>query len=439
MVWRGDEAVMSDPLKIGIAGLGTVGVGVVRLLAAHGDLLASRCGRRLEVVAVSSRDRDRDRGIDIGALTWYDDARGLAAADNVDVVVELIGGADGIALALSRDAIANSKHVVTANKAMIAHHCTALAQTAEQAGVNLLFEAAVAGGIPIVKAMREGLAGNRFTRVYGILNGTCNYILSAMRESNREFDDVLDEAQKLGYAEADPSFDVDGVDAAHKLAILASLAFGTPLNFDAVHTEGIRHISPVDIDYAGELGYRIKLLGIAALTDRGLEQRVHPCMVSTDVPIAHVEGVFNAVVAEGDFVDSTMFGGRGAGEGPTASAVVADLIDIARGARVPVLGVPSRDLVEIPAASMNDHQGAYYVRLLVVDRPGVMADVTAELRDAEVSVEAIIQRGRSPDDRVPVVLTMHETREAAMRQALERIDAIDAVLDTPRMIRIEQL
>ena len=287
--------------------------------------------------------------------------------------------------------------------------------------------------------MREGLAGNRFTRVYGILNGTCNYILSAMRESHREFDDVLDEAQKLGYAEADPSFDVDGVDAAHKLAILASLAFGAPLNFKAVHTEGIRHISAVDIGYAGELGYHIKLLGIAALTDRGLEQRVHPCMVSTDVPIAHVEGVFNAVVAEGDFVDTTMFEGRGAGAGPTASAVVADLIDIARGARVPVLGIPAADLVDIPAAAMSDHRGAYYVRLLVVDRPGVMADVTAALRDANVSVEALIQRGRSPDDRVPVVLTTHETREASMRAALKQIDALDAVLDTPRIIRIEQL
>jgi len=430
---------MFDPLKIGIAGLGTVGVGVIRLLAEHGELLATRCGRRIDVVAVSARDRDRDRGVELGAFKWYDDARDLARDGNVDVVVELIGGSDGIALDLSLAAISAGKHVVTANKAMIAHHGTNLAVAAEEAGVNVVFEAAVAGGIPIVKAMREGLAGNCFNRVYGILNGTCNYILSAMRESEREFDDVLDEAQKLGYAEADPSFDVDGIDAAHKLAILASLAFGAPLDFAAIHTEGIRHISPVDIDYAGELGYHIKLLGIAALTDRGLEQRVHPCMVSTDVPIAHVEGVFNAVVAEGDFVGTTMFSGRGAGEGPTASAVVADLIDIARGARAPVLGVPAGDLTAIPAASMSDHQGAYYVRLLVVDRPGVMADVTAALRDAEVSVEALIQRGRSPDDEVPVVLTMHETREAAMLQALKQINALDAVLDTPRMIRIEQL
>ena len=430
---------MSEPLRIAIAGLGTVGVGTLRLLAENADLLAQRCGRRLEVVAVSARDRGRDRGVDIGALRWYDDARELAADDAIDVVCELIGGSDGIALEVCGAAIAAGKHVVTANKALIAHHGTALAVSAEAGGVALGYEAAVAGGIPIVKALREGLAGNRISRIYGILNGTCNYILTAMRESGREFDDLLGEAQELGYAEADPSFDIDGIDAAHKLAILASLAFGSPLDFDSVHIEGIRHVSPLDIGYALELGYHIKLLGIAGRTERGLEQRVHPCMVSTDVPIAHVEGVFNAVVAEGDFVGGTMFGGAGAGAGPTASAVVADLVDIARGNIPPVLGVPAGDLVEIPASPMSEHFGAYYVRLMVVDRPGVMADVTAALRDAEVSVEALIQRGRNPDDVVPVVLTMHETREAAMLQALERIAGLDAVVDTPRMIRIEQL
>ena len=430
---------MSEPLKIGIAGLGTVGAGTLRLLADNADLLAERCGRRLEVVAVSARDQARDRGVDISGLRWYDDARRLAGDDEVEVVCELIGGSDGVALEVCSAAIAAGKHVVTANKALIAHHGTALAVIAEEGGVALAYEAAVAGGIPIVKALREGLAGNRISRVYGILNGTCNYILTAMRESGREFDDLLGEAQELGYAEDDPSFDIDGVDAAHKLAILASLAFGSPLDFDSVHIEGIRHVSPLDIGYALELGYHIKLLGIAGRTERGLEQRVHPCMVSTDVPIAHVEGVFNAVVAEGDFVDSTMFGGRGAGAGPTASAVVADLVDIASGHILPVLGVPAGDLVEIPAAPMSEHFGAYYVRLMVVDRPGVMADVTAALRDAKVSVEALIQRGRNPDDVVPVVLTMHETREAAMLQALERIGGLEAVLDTPRMIRIEQL
>ena len=430
---------MPETLRIGVAGLGTVGVGIIRLLAEHADLLAQRCGRRLEVVAVSARDRGRDRGVDLGGLRWFDDARELAADAGIDVVAELIGGADGIALEVCSAAIAGGKHVVTANKALIAHHGTALAVIAEQGGVTLGYEAAVAGGIPIVKALREGLAGNRVRRVYGILNGTCNYILTAMREGGREFDDVLAEAQRLGYAEADPSFDVDGVDAAHKTAILASLAFGCPLDFEAVHIEGIRHVGPLDIRYALELGYHIKLLGIAALTDRGLEQRVHPCMVSTAVPIAHVEGVFNAVVAEGDFADRTMFGGRGAGAGPTASAVVADLADVARANRLPVLGVPAGELVEIPAASMARHNGAYYIRLMVVDRPGVMAEVTAALRDAQVSVEALIQRGRNPGDVVPVVLTTQETEEASMVRALERIGALDAVLDTPRMIRIEQL
>ena len=430
---------MTGTLRIGVAGLGTVGVGTVRLLAEHADLLAQRCGRRLEVAAVSARERNRDRGVDVSAARWYDDAQGLAADADIDVVVELIGGADGVALDLCRAAIKAGKHVVTANKALIAGHGSELAALAESAGVALGYEAAVGGGIPIVKALREGLAANRVDRVYGILNGTCNYILSAMRESGRDFAEVLAEAQRLGYAEADPGFDVDGVDSAHKLAILASLAFGCRLDFDAVHIEGIRHISPLDIDYALELGYHIKLLGIAGLTERGLEQRVHPCMVSVDVPIAHVDGVFNAVVAEGDFVDRTMFSGRGAGAGPTASAVVADLADIARNRILPVFGIPASELAEIPAAPMENHFGAYYIRLMVVDRPGVMADVTAALRDAEVSVEALIQRGRNPGDVVPVVLTTHETEERAMRQALSRIGELDTVLEAPHMIRIEQL
>ena len=430
---------MTGPLRIGVAGLGTVGVGTVRLLAEHADLLAQRCGRRLEVAAVSARERNRDRGVDVSEARWYDDAQGLADDADIDVVVELIGGADGVALDLCRAAIKAGKHVVTANKALIAGHGTELAALAESAGVALGYEAAVAGGIPIVKALREGLAANRVDRVYGILNGTCNYILSAMRESGRDFAEVLAEAQRLGYAEADPGFDIDGVDSAHKLAILASLAFGCRLDFDAVHIEGIRHVSPLDIDYALDLGYHVKLLGIAGLTERGLEQRVHPCMVSVDVPIAHVDGVFNAVVAEGDFVDRTMFSGRGAGAGPTASAVVADLADIARNRILPVFGIPAGELADIPAASMENHFGAYYIRLMVVDRPGVMADVTAALRDAEVSVEALIQRGRNPGDVVPVVLTTHETEERAMRQALSRIGELDTVLEAPHMIRIEQL
>ena len=430
---------MSAPLRIGVAGLGTVGAGTVRLLAEHGDLLAQRCGRRLEVVAVSARDRNRDRGIDVSGARWYDDPNALAGAAEIDVVVELIGGFDGIALELCRAAIAGGKHLVTANKALLAHHGAALATAAEDAGVALGYEAAVAGGIPIVKALREGLAGNSVRRVYGILNGTCNYILSAMRESGRDFADALAEAQRLGYAEADPSFDIDGIDSAHKLALLASVAFGCPIAFDAVHIEGIRRIGALDIGFAQELGYHVKLLGIAGVTDAGLEQRVHPCMVSIDVPIAHVDGVFNAIVVEGDFADRTMFGGRGAGAEPTASAVVADLVDIARGQILPVFGVPARALKRIPAAPMSRHVGAYYIRLMVVDRPGVMADVTAALRDEQVSVEALIQRGRNPGDVVPVVLTTHDTEEQAMLRALKRIASLDTVLEDPRMIRIEHL
>ena len=430
---------MAEPLRIGVAGLGTVGAGVVRLLGKHADLLAQRCGRRLEVVAVSARDRGRDRGIDLGAARWYDDALGLAADPGLDVVVELIGGSEGVALELCRTAIANGKHLVTANKALLAHHGTGLATAAEAAGVALGYEAAVAGGIPIIKALREGLAGNAVSRVYGILNGTCNYILGAMRESGLDFADALAEAQRLGYAESDPSFDIDGVDSAHKLAILASVAFGRPLDLDAVHIEGIRNIGALDIEFARELGYHIKLLGIAGPTERGLEQRVHPCMVSEDVPLAHVDGVFNAVVIEGDFVDRTMFGGRGAGAGPTASAVVSDLADVARGQTLPVFGIPAHKLEAIPAAPMARHVGAYYIRLMVVDRPGVMADVTAALRDEQVSVEALIQRGRNPGDVVPVVLTTHETEEAAMLRAVSRIARLETVLEPPRLIRIERL
>ena len=372
-------------------------------------------------------------------MQWFDDPRAMAADADVDAVVELIGGADGVALDVCRAAMAAGKPVVTANKAMIAHHGASLAESAESSGVSLGYEAAVAGGIPIVKALREGLAGNRIERVYGILNGTCNYILSAMSENASSFGDILAEAQRLGFAEADPSFDIDGVDAAHKIAILASLAFGTAPNIDAVYTEGISRITPQDIAYAAELGFRIKLLGVANLTDHGLEQRVHPCMVPASAPIAQIEGVFNAVVTEGDFVGRTMFGGRGAGGGPTASAVVADLVDIARGNMLPTFGVPAADLRHIRAASMTRHYGAYYIRLLVVDQPGVMADVTAALRDAQVSVKALIQHSHDLGDGASVVLTTHETEEASMLQALQEIAALDTVLESPCMIRIEKL
>ena len=428
---------MTGPLSVGVAGLGTVGAGVLRLLRDNAALVTARAGRPVVVTAVSARDRGRDRGIATAELRWYDDPAGLAADPAVDVVVEVIGGAEGPARTVVEAALRAGKPVVTANKALMAVHGAALAQMAGVAGVALAFEAAVAGGIPVIKALREGLAGNRIDSIAGILNGTCNYILTVMREKGREFSDVLAEAQRLGYAESDPSFDVDGIDAAHKLAILTALAFNRPVDFAAVHIEGIRAVSATDIAFASELGYRIKLLGIARRTPDGIESRVHPCMVPEAAPIARVDGVFNAVVAEGDFVGRVMLEGRGAGAGPTSSAVVADLIDIARNRFTPVWGAEDAALSHAPAVPMSAHVGAYYLRLMVVDRPGVIADVTAALRDAGVSLESMLQRGRAPGESVPVVLTTHDTNEAAMRRALAAIAALDAVLEPPALIRIE--
>jgi homoserine dehydrogenase len=430
------------PLRIGVAGLGTVGAGLVRLLQANADVVAARAGRPVVVAAVSARDRGRDRGgLDLGGANWREDPAALAAEPGLDAVVELIGGSEGPARRLVEAALRAGRPVVTANKALLAVHGAELAELAAAKGVPLAFEAAVAGGIPAIKALREGLAANRIGRVAGILNGTCNYILTAMREQRRGFAEVLAEAQRLGYAEADPAFDVDGVDAAHKLAILAALAFGRPVDFAAVHVEGIREVSALDIALAEELGYRIKLLGIASRAgDGGVSARVHPCMVPASAPIARVDGVFNAVVAEGDFAGRLMLEGRGAGAGPTASAVAADLIDLARGRHAPVWGAEaSLGGAPAPALPMERHRGAYYMRLMVLDRPGVIADVTGILRDHDISLEAMLQRGRAPGEAVPVVLTTHDCEEAAMRAALARIAALDAVLERPALIRIEPM
>ena len=425
------------PLNIGVAGLGVVGGGVLKLLHDNAALVAARAGRAITVTAVSARDRTRDRGLSTAGMRWHDDAVALAHDPAVDVVVELIGGSEGPARMLVEAALVAGKPVVTANKALLAIHGAALGARAEQSGATLAYEAAVAGGIPAIKALREGLAGNRIDRVAGILNGTCNYILTTMRLEGRGFDDVLADAQRLGYAEADPSFDVDGVDAAHKLAILAALAFNRPVDFAAVHVEGIRQVSAVDIAFANDLGYRIKLLGIARRTAGGIETRVHPCMIPASSPLAQVDGVFNAVEAEGDFVGRVMLSGRGAGAGPTASAVVADLVDIARGRTTPVWGAADAALSSLAAVPMIAHRGCYYLRLMVVDRPGVIADVTAALRDAGVSLESMLQRGRSEGEPVPVVLVTHETDEASMRTALATIAALDAVMEPPALIRIE--
>jgi homoserine dehydrogenase len=430
------------PLKIAVAGLGTVGTGVLTLLQQNAELITARAGRPITVAAVAARDRTRDRGIPLDHLRWHDHPITLATDPTIDIVVELIGGAGNPAKSLAVATIAAGKPFVTANKALLAIHGAELAAMAEQHNVPLCFEAAVAGGIPVIKALREGLAANRISRIAGILNGTCNYILTTMREQSRDFADVLAEAQSLGYAEADPTFDVDGIDAAHKLAISAAIAFGRPVAFDAVHIEGIRHVSALDIQFAEELNYRIKLLGIATIGrdeagNAAVSARVHPAMIPKHAPLARVDGVFNAVVAEGDFVGRVMLEGRGAGAGPTASAVVADLIDIARNRHTPVWGAGIGALTNLPSASMESHVGAYYLRLMVLDRPGVIADVTSILRDFGVSLGSLLQHGRSPGEAVPVVLTTHETREDAMRGALEQIAALPTILEKPALIRIE--
>ena len=430
---------MTAPLRIGIAGLGTVGGGVVKLLTEHRDLLAQRAGRPLVLAAASALEIPKPLVPLLKGVPWHADARQVAQSAAIDVVVELIGGAEGMARQVVETALAAGKAVVTANKALIAKHGVALARTAEHKGVALAFEASVAGGIPILKALREGLAGNRFSRVYGILNGTCNYILTGMEESGRDFAEVLAEAQRLGYAEADPAMDVDGLDAANKLAILVAVAWGCPVDLDAVYVEGIRRVSATDIAYAAELGYRVKLLAMARRTETGIERRVTPCMVKRDSAVGQVMGVLNAVVADGDFVGQTVFEGRGAGERPTASAVVADLVDIAAGRSAHAFGVPVDQLVELAREPMERHRGAYYMRLNVVDRPGVLAEVATILAAEGVSIETVLQRGRNPGETVPLILTTHETDEAAMTRVRAQLASVKAVTQAPAFIRIENL
>jgi len=430
---------MSEPLKVAIAGLGTVGAGTLEALRTRAEDIAARCGRSIKVTAVSARDKNKDRGIDLSSFNWFDNPVHMAKDADADVIVELIGGSSGTALEVTRAAFSSGRHVVTANKALIAEVGYALAQEAEAASVVMAYEAAVAGGIPIVKALKEGLAGNRISRVVGILNGTCNYILSKMEDSGRDFDDILAEAQELGFAEADPGFDIDGVDAAHKLAILASLAFGTKVQFGAVHTEGIRDISVLDFEYAKELGYRIKLLGIAGEANGKIYQRVHPCLIHKDGPLAAVDGSFNAVIAEGGFVGRSVYEGRGAGAGPTASAVIADLIDIATRRISPIFGLPAKRLRDLKAQPIADHVGAFYVRLTVLDKPGVFADISAMFRDENVSMESIIQRDHDAAGNAHIVIVTHDIKEVALRHALRDLGAQPTVVETPHVIRIEDV
>jgi homoserine dehydrogenase len=444
---------MAEPLKVGLAGLGTVGTAVVQLLERGRDKLVARCGRPIEVVAVSARSRSKKRDIDLKKFRWAADPAALAADPAIDVLVEVIGGEGDPAKLAVETALAAGKAVVTANKALLARHGQKLAALAERHRVALNFEASVAGGIPIVKTLREGLNGNSFTRIYGILNGTCNYILSRMEEDRLAFDECLREAQRLGYAEADPSFDVEGHDTAQKLSILASLAFGTKVDPAAVYVEGISSITLADLDAADELGYRVKLLGVAVKTEAGIEQRVHPTMVPKESAIAQVMGVTNAVTMDADGLAPITLVGPGAGGMATASSVVADLADIARGVRTPPFGRPAARMTAIGKAPMQRHEGGYYIRLLARDRPGSAATIARRLAQRHISLESIVQRhdiraqdvraqgsaqpGRSSEP-VPVILITYATSEDAVRKALAAVRRDRVISGRPQVIRIEK-
>lgn len=426
-------------IRVGLIGLGVVGAETARTLRDHAAMIEARAGQPVAIAEVTARDRTKDRGLDLSAYVWRDDPIQLATGDGVDMVVELIGGESGPALDVAEAALGAGKHFVTANKAMIARHGARLAALAEAKSASIAFEAAVAGGIPVLKALKEGLAGNRIDRVYGILNGTCNFILTEMFETGRAFEDVLAEAQALGYAEADPTFDIDGVDAAQKLAILAALAFGGAPDIDAVETSGIRHVSDLDIAFAKELGYRIRLLGVAARSEMGIEQRVSACMAPRHAALARIDGVTNAVMIEGAPVGQALLVGPGAGGGATASAVVADIVDIASGRGGRGFGEAAAGLGEFQTTPITARHGAYYVRLMVIDRPGVIADVAGVFGRHGVSIQSVLQHGRNPEEAVPVVMTTHETTEATIRAVAGELAALAAAIEPPILMRIEAL
>jgi len=438
---------MSSPLSLGIAGLGTVGTGLVELLECHGERLAASLPVGVRIAAVCARDREKDRGVDLSGMAWFADPVSLATSADINVFVELIGGDEGPARESVTAALKAGKHVVTANKALIAKHGVELARLAEENNVALNFEAAVAGGIPVIKTLREALMPNGVERVYGILNGTCNYILTVMEDEARSFADVLKEAQDKGYAEADPTFDIGGFDTAHKLSILASLAFGTEVAFDQVDVEGIEAITQADIEAADSLGYRIKLLGVAEKTASGVEARVHPAMVPKQSAIAEVSGVTNCVAIDSDFTGTLLLVGQGAGAHPTAAAVAGDIVDIARGLVLPAFIVPTAKLEPYKKATLDAHEGAYYVRLSVYDKPGAMAVIAKRMGDREVSLESVVQRrvhsasGDPPGAGAPAPVTIitHETTEQAIRGALVAIEGDGKVSQPPQMIRIERL
>lgn len=434
---------MAEALRIGIAGLGTVGASVARVLAGKAAELTRQCGRELVVTTVSARNKSRDRGVDLGSAVWFDDPVEMARKADIDVFVELIGGDEGPALACVKAALDAGRHVVTANKALLAKHGVALAEIAEKKGVLLNYEAAVAGGIPIIKTMREAMAGNTVSRVFGILNGTCNYILTRMEAEGLSFEACLSDAQRLGYAEADPTFDIEGHDTAHKLAILTSLAFGCKISADSIYMEGISNISQADIRAAGELGYRIKLLGVALQTETGIEQRVHPTMVPTSSVIAQVHGVTNAVAVETDILGELLLSGPGAGGNATASAVIGDIADIAKSRpgfqHGPVFGRPAKELKPYKKAQMRSHAGGYFIRLTVLDRVGVFAAVAKRMADNDISLESIVQHGSNDgDENKTVILVTHETTEAAVRKAVDGVTKDGHLVDKPQVIRIER-
>ncbi|MDX8451481.1 homoserine dehydrogenase [Mesorhizobium sp. VK9D] len=435
---------MAEALRVGIAGLGTVGASVARVLRDKAAELTRQCGRDIVVTAVSARDPKRDRGIDLSAAKWFDDPVELAEKADIDVFVELIGGDDGPARLSVKAALEAGRHVVTANKALLAKHGVALAEIAEKKGVLLNYEAAVAGGIPVIKTMREAMAGNAVTRVFGILNGTCNYILTRMEAEGISFDACLKDAQRLGYAEADPTFDIEGHDTAHKLSILTSLAFGTKIAANDIYMEGISNITQADIRAAGDLGYRIKLLGVAQRTDSGIEQRVHPTMVPTASVIAQVHGVTNAVAIETDILGELLLSGPGAGGNATASAVIGDIADIAKSRpgfqHAPVFGWPAKELKPYKKARMRSHAGGYFIRLTVHDRTGVFAAIAKRMADNDISLESIVQQAAGPETQAQktVILVTHETTEAAVRKAVEGIIKDGHLTDKAQVIRIER-
>ncbi|MET4127730.1 homoserine dehydrogenase [Roseovarius sp. MBR-6] len=428
---------MTTPLRLGIAGLGTVGTGVVRIVRQKAELLQARTGRPITISAVSARTRDKDRGVSLAGYAWEDDPVALARREDVDVFVELMGGSDGPAKAATEAAIATGKDVVTANKAMLAHHGQALAMAAEEAGRVIRFEAAVAGGIPVVKALTEGLAGNAITRVMGVMNGTCNYILTRMQATGQGYNALFEEADRLGYLEADPTLDVGGIDAGHKLALLAAIAFGCQVDFDAVALEGIQSITLDDIRRAADMGYRIKLLGVAQMTGRGLEQRMSPCLVPAASPLGQLEGGTNMVVLEGDAVEQIVLRGPGAGMGPTASAVMADVIDIARGTRLSTFGQPAATLARCTPASCAT-PAPYYLRMALVDKPGALAKVATCLGEAGVSIDRMRQY-RHDDAAAPVLIVTHKTNREALDTALTAIRRLDVLAAAPVALRIEHV